>query len=164
MTPTLTTAHLDTPLGRLVLVARRDALVRICFPDDATAPPCTEPADRSATPVLRRTASQLAEYFAGARDDFDLPLAPAGTAFQQRVWSALRRVRYGTTTTYGSLAHVLGLPRAARAVGAANGANPLPVVVPCHRVIGSDGSLTGYAGGLRLKRWLLEREREGVAQ
>jgi methylated-DNA-[protein]-cysteine S-methyltransferase len=159
---TLITGYLDTPLGRLVLAARDGALFRIWFPDETGAPRPPAAAADSTAPVLRLAATQLAEYFAGTREDFDLPLAPEGTAFQQRVWSALRRIRYGTTTTYGSLAGDLGIPRAARAVGAANGRNPLPIVVPCHRVIGSDGTLTGYAGGLPLKRWLLARE--GAAQ
>ena len=102
--------------------------------------------------------TQLAEYFGGTRYDFDLPLHPAGGAFQLRVWQALRGIPYGETTSYGKLATLLGDPSAARAVGSANGQNPIPIIVPCHRVIGADGSLTGYGGGLGAKRWLLDHE------
>ena len=104
--------------------------------------------------------AQLAEYFAGGRQDFDLPLAPEGTSFQRTVWQALTRIPYGETTSYSTLAQRIGKPQASRAVGLANGANPLPIVVPCHRVIGADGSLTGFGGGLDIKRKLLALERE----
>lgn len=110
-------------------------------------------------PVLAATREQLAEYFAGERRAFDLPLAPRGTAFQQRVWLRLRQIPYGQTRSYGQVAAGLGLePGASRAVGLANGANPLSIVVPCHRVVGSDGSLTGFGGGLARKRYLLDLE------
>jgi methylated-DNA-[protein]-cysteine S-methyltransferase len=102
--------------------------------------------------------AQLAEYFAGRRRDFDLPLAPAGTPFQQRVWQALRAIPYGRTESYGALAARLGQPGAGRAVGLANGQNPIAIVIPCHRVIGAGGALTGYGGGLERKRWLLALE------
>jgi methylated-DNA-[protein]-cysteine S-methyltransferase len=102
--------------------------------------------------------SELAEYFAGERQQFDLPLHPAGTAFQHAVWDALRAIPYAATRAYGAIAATLGVPNAARAVGLANGQNPIPIVVPCHRVIGADGSLTGYGGGLAAKRWLLGHE------
>jgi methylated-DNA-[protein]-cysteine S-methyltransferase len=108
--------------------------------------------------VLQAAARQFTAYFAGALRDFDLPLAPAGTAFQQKVWKALCGIPYGRTITYGELARRVGKPTAARAVGAANGQNPLPVIVPCHRVIGADGSLTGYGEGLPIKQALLELE------
>ncbi len=101
---------------------------------------------------------QLREYFAGERREFELPLDPRGSEFQKRVWSALRNIPYGTTISYGELAHRVGQPTAARAVGAANGRNPIPIVIPCHRVIGKDGSLTGFGGGLPLKERLLELE------
>jgi methylated-DNA-[protein]-cysteine S-methyltransferase len=101
---------------------------------------------------------QLAEYFAGARREFTLPLASQGTAFQQQVWAALRTIPYGHTASYGDIARAVGNPRGVRAVGLANGRNPLSIVVPCHRVIGSDGSLTGYGGGLERKQWLLAHE------
>ncbi len=112
-------------------------------------------------PVLEAARDQLAEYFAGERREFDLPLAPRGTDFQQRVWLRLREIPYGRTRTYGDVAAELGMPPgASRAVGLANGANPLSVVVPCHRVVGSDGSLTGFGGGLERKRFLLDLESE----
>ncbi len=101
---------------------------------------------------------QLSEYFSGRRTSFDLPLAPRGTAFQQRVWAELVAIPFGGRATYGELARRIGRPAASRAVGAANGANPIAIVIPCHRVVGSDGSLTGYGGGLPLKRWLLAHE------
>jgi len=102
--------------------------------------------------------AQLDEYFAGARTAFDLPLAPEGTDFQMKVWTALCAIPYGATVSYGELARGIGRPGAARAVGLANGSNPLPIVVPCHRVIGADGSLTGFGGGIERKRWLLAHE------
>jgi methylated-DNA-[protein]-cysteine S-methyltransferase len=110
-------------------------------------------------PLLRRVAGQLGEYFARARQAFDVPLQPAGSAFQQRVWSALQELPYGRTASYGEIARRLGLPPgASRAVGLANGANPISIIIPCHRVIGADGSLTGYGGGLDRKRLLLDLE------
>ncbi len=108
------------------------------------------------------TIGQLTAYFAGELTDFDLPLAPRGTDFQLRVWAALRTIPYGQTTSYGELAAQLGNPGASRAVGLANGRNPIAIIVPCHRVIGSDGGLTGYGGGLDRKRWLLDHERAGL--
>jgi methylated-DNA-[protein]-cysteine S-methyltransferase len=143
-----------TPLGGLLLVAVDGALVKAHFaPFDE---PDTAPTPHA--PVLVEAARQLAEHFAGERTDFDLPLAPPGTAFQQRVWDELCRIPYGTTTTYGELAERLGDPRCVRAVGLANGRNPIAVVVPCHRVIGSDGKLRGYAGGIERKSRLLALE------
>jgi methylated-DNA-[protein]-cysteine S-methyltransferase len=115
------------------------------------------PADEPFADVRR----QLSEYFDGERDEFDVPLAMTGTPFQRRVWQALQRIPYGETTTYGELARRLGRPSASRAVGLANGRNPIAVIVPCHRVIGSDGSLTGYGGGVERKRLLLELEATG---
>jgi len=109
--------------------------------------------------VPLRTREQLEEYFAGRRQEFDLPLDPRGTEFQRRVWQRLRSIAYGETTTYGTLARELGDPGASRAVGLANGSNPLPIVIPCHRVIGTDGSLTGFGGGLPVKQALLDLER-----
>jgi len=108
--------------------------------------------------VLDWTEEQLKEYFAGMRTTFDLPLEPSGTAFQLNVWQLLRTIPYGVTTSYGELARRLGEPKASRAVGAANGANPIPIIVPCHRVVGSRGELTGFGGGIERKRWLLEHE------
>jgi methylated-DNA-[protein]-cysteine S-methyltransferase len=116
-------------------------------------------ARRRVARILAEATRQLQAYFDGSLTEFDLPLDPLGTPFQSRVWAALRTIPYGTTWTYGELARRLNHPTASRAVGAANGRNPLPIVVPCHRVIGSDGSLTGYAGGLHLKVFLLDLER-----
>lgn len=147
---------IDSPIGPLRLVATADALVAIDF-----SPFGDRPGDSSPNhPVLAETATQLREYFAGTRTRFDLPLAPSGTAFQQRVWAELLRIGHGDTASYGSIAARLGLPPgASRAVGAANGRNPIPVVIPCHRVIGANGTLTGYAGGLDRKQLLLDLER-----
>lgn len=149
-----------SPVGPLALVEDDGALVAIRF--DADPARLSDSGTRAPTPLLAEVADQLEQYFAGTRRVFDLPLRPAGTPFRQRVWEVLGTVPWGTTTTYGALAAVLGLPPgASRAVGAANGANPIPVVLPCHRVVGSDGTLTGYAGGLARKATLLRLE--GVA-
>ena len=114
--------------------------------------------DTDPSPLLLRAREELEEYFAGRRREFDLPLSPHGTPFQRQVWQALRTIPYGSTCTYGQLAAAVGNPRAARAVGMANHRNPLPILIPCHRVIGSTGSLTGYAGGVERKRLLLSIE------
>ena len=146
-----------SPVGRLTLVGENEQLVGIYFEN---APLAAAPPD-DWTRDDRRLASavkQLDEYFAGSRTRFELPLAPRGTTFQQAVWAQLLRIPFGETWSYGQLAVAVGKPSASRAVGAANGRNPLSIVVPCHRVIGADGSLTGYAGGLPRKRWLLEHE------
>lgn len=148
----------DSPLGRLRLVADQDELTGVYLPAQ-TAPEAPE----GRTPVLARAAAQLAEYFAGRRREFDVPLGPRGTAFQQRVWSELGRIPFGETRSYGELACTLGRPSASRAVGAANGRNPISILVPCHRVIAGSGALTGYAGGLDAKRWLLAHEARGAA-
>ncbi|TIC80811.1 methylated-DNA--[protein]-cysteine S-methyltransferase [Nocardioides sp. GY 10127] len=148
----------DSPVGALLLREHDGALCAIAF-EPYEVPPASERDD--ASPVLVETARQLAEYFAGARRDFDLPLAPAGTDFQQRVWAELVAVPWGETASYGEIAVRLGMtPAASRAVGLANGRNPIPVVVPCHRVIGANGTLTGYAGGLARKQVLLDLERD----
>ncbi|HEY6738117.1 MAG TPA: methylated-DNA--[protein]-cysteine S-methyltransferase, partial [Actinopolymorphaceae bacterium] len=133
MSDTVLTTVLTTPIGPLRLVAEAGALTRVDFLDEPTARSDVPPSD----PTLVAAVTQLTEYFAGDRTAFDLPLAPAGTPFQQKVWAALTRIPYGSTWTYGRLALEVGVPTAARAVGAANGRNPLAVVVPCHRVIGS---------------------------
>lgn len=154
-------AIIGSPLGDLTAVAVSENLVGLYFPGHqrrTRLPGLGALVDLEANPVLSATAQQLGEYFAGARTEFDLPLAPDGDSFQQRVWTQLRTIRYGETCTYGALARAIGQPGAAQAVGAANGANPISIVVPCHRVIGADGSLTGYAGGLDRKRFLLELE------
>ena len=175
---------LDTPLGAALLTADGDALTRITLgATPADVAPSWERAG-AGPGVLAEACAQLGEYLAGgrtaftlplapagtdfqrrvwdalagARTTFDLPLAPRGTPFQQRVWAELRRIPHGATISYGELARRVGEPRASRAVGAANGRNPIAIVVPCHRVVGADGSLTGYAGGLDRKRWLLHHE------
>lgn len=152
---------LASPIGTLHLLERPDgSVLRVDFAAGATPPPGTRVWD-GRNSALRR---QLQEYFAGARRQFDLVLCPAGTPFQQAVWRALQAIPYGATCSYGDIARAIGRPKAVRAVGAANGRNPIPIVVPCHRVIGGDGSLTGYGGGLPRKRALLELERQVTAR
>ena len=162
---TLVWSVTPSPVGDLLLTTDGAALTGLFFRPHKASHRQWELCRRSGledgqSPVLVRTRAQLAEYFAGTRTEFDLPLEPAGTAFQLRVWLALRGIGYGRTESYGSIARQLGLiPGASRAVGLANGANPISIVVPCHRVIGADGSLTGYGGGLDRKRFLLDLER-----
>jgi methylated-DNA-[protein]-cysteine S-methyltransferase len=148
-----------SPLGELTLVASHEALVGL-FMELHVAE--VLPSERSTTPMLKRVSSQLDQYFAGKRQVFDVPLAPRGTGFQRDVWAVLQTIPFGVTWSYGRVARQLGRPRAVRAVGAANGRNPISIVIPCHRVIGADGSLTGYGGGLPRKRWLLEHEGAGL--
>ncbi len=152
---TLFTALLSAPIGKLRLFVDGDGrLVRLDFPGPARVlPQAIDDARRCA-----HVGKQLAAYFAGRRRTFELELSPSGTPFQMQVWDELRRIPYGTTISYQELAHRIGKPKAMRAVGAANGQNPLPIVVPCHRVIGKDGSLTGFGGGLPCKRALLQLE------
>jgi len=156
---------LSSPIGDLTLVATAQGLCAVLWPvdgesertgiaaaDDAVAAPDT------AARVLSDAARQLDEYFAGERTEFDLPLDPTGTDFQQQAWTVLRDIEFGATISYGEQAQRLGNPKASRAVGAANGKNPISIIVPCHRVVGRDGSLTGFAGGADTKRWLLDHE------
>lgn len=145
----MSTRTIETPIGPLTLQADEAAVTAIRFGAGVA---------QDASPLLDAAEAQLREYFAGARRTFDLPLAPRGTAFQQRVWAALRAIPYGETRTYGELAAAIGSPNASRAVGKANHHNPIPIVIPCHRVIGANGTLTGYAGGLEVKRKLLALE------
>ncbi len=148
---------LESPLGRLRLVAEAGALCGVYFPEHKHA--STTPLERrDDEPVLVEASRQLSEYFLGSRTAFALPLRAAGTAFQQQVWERLREIPFGETSSYRALAVEISRPSACRAVGAANGRNPLSIVVPCHRVVGSDGSLTGYAGGEPAKKWLLAHE------
>jgi methylated-DNA-[protein]-cysteine S-methyltransferase len=148
---------LDSPIGPLLIAGDPEGLRSIRFPErGALAPP--EPGWRRDDGVLQEPKKQLRAWFAGELHRFELPLAPRGTVFQRQVWALLADIPWGRTTTYGALAHKLGKPGSTRAVGAANGANPLPIVLPCHRVIGADGSLTGFGGGLAAKRWLLAHE------
>lgn len=153
----LTMTTIESPLGTVRLFGDLDALVGVYLP----AQRAPEAVARR-TPVLDRAAEQLAAYFAGELHAFDVPLAPRGTPFQRAVWDQLVRIPLGTTRSYGELAHALGRPSASRAVGTANGRNPLSIIVPCHRVVGASGALTGYAGGLAAKQWLLEHERRLV--
>jgi methylated-DNA-[protein]-cysteine S-methyltransferase len=156
---TLVQAQIDSPLGRVVLAASAKGLAGLWFDGQRHQPDSSGWARLPGHPVLRQAATQLAEYFAGRRTHFDLPLdLQGGTAFQQAVWEALLKIPPGATTSYGHLSASLGKPAAVRAVGAAVGRNPLSVVVPCHRVLGADGSLTGYAGGLERKAALLQLE------
>ncbi len=151
-------ATLGSPIGELLLTADGGRLSRLFM-----SPFEIDPRWVRDEPALAEPARQLAEYFAGERTEFALEPAPAGTDFQQRVWRRLLEIPYGQTTTYGALARELGNPRSVRAVGLANGRNPISIVVPCHRVIGADGSLVGYGGGLERKRALLALEAEVAA-
>lgn len=179
--------NVDSPVGKLRIAADASGLREIRFLRDRDSQPSE---DRNATKPLRssddragdepsrdrsvansaseaerivtETVEQLSQYFDGKRRVFDLRLAPRGTAFQQRVWNALLSIPFGQLVSYGEIAHRIGLPRASRAVGAANGANPIPIVIPCHRVIGSSGTLTGYGGGLDIKEKLLLLEGIGI--
>jgi methylated-DNA-[protein]-cysteine S-methyltransferase len=147
----------DSPVGRLLLAGDREALTRVHF-QAGRCPLRPPPHWRQYAAPFAPALAQLEEYFAGLRRAFQLPLALQGTAFQRAVWQGLREIPYGQTVSYGELARRLGLAGGARAVGLANGANPLPIIVPCHRVIGADGSLTGFGGGLSIKRALLSLE------
>ena len=148
----------DSPVGELLLVGDDEGLRGLYLPGHRRGPRVGDGWRRDDA-ALAAVRAQLAEYFSGERRAFDLPLAPAGTPFQLEVWDALGRIPYGETRGYGDLARELGRPGAARAVGAANGRNPISIVVPCHRVVGSTGTLTGYAGGLEAKERLLALER-----
>jgi methylated-DNA-[protein]-cysteine S-methyltransferase len=147
----------DSPLGPLLLAANSDGLRRVGFENSKrfSIPPVGWTQNRK---IFREVIRQLNEYFAGDLKEFNLPLAPEGTPFQVSVWSALRTIPYGETISYAQLAKRIGNPKAVRAVGRANGANPLPIIIPCHRVIGSDGDLTGFGGGLPIKIKLLAIE------
>ena len=156
-TTTLYYDTLETPIGTLRLVADQHGLRRICFPRERHPRPDDHDGEH-APAQLAEAKRQLTEYFAGERRTFDLPLSPHGTPFQRKVWEALREIPWGETWSYAELARRIGQPSAMRAVGSANGRNPLPIVVPCHRVIGADGSLTGFGGGLGIKSQLLALE------
>lgn len=149
---------IDSPVGPLLLAASDAGMHTIEF--QHARHPVKRDGDWRETdhPLLRRARKQLDEYFTGTRRSFDLPLAPQGTPFQREVWQALAAIPYGETISYGQLAGHLGRPSASRAVGAANGRNPLPIVLPCHRVIGASGALTGFGGGLPTKQFLLQLE------
>jgi len=151
-------SYLDTPIGRLLIAGDDDAVRRIDFPKDGKAGRPEASWEESARGAVGEAMRQLREYFAGRRSEFELPLAPEGTEFQRTVWNRLREIPYGETISYGELAKRVGNPKASRAVGAANGQNPIPIVIPCHRVIGSNGKLTGFGGGLPVKEALLALE------
>ena len=154
MSERLSTITVASPVGPLTLVASELGLMSIAWWSEAE--------NAGDHPVLGEATRQLGEYFAGTRRAFELSLDLRGTVFQLRAWQGLTRIPYGRTSSYGKQARRLGLPRAARAVGAANARNPLPIVLPCHRLVGAGGGLTGYGGGLPVKRWLLELEAETV--
>ena len=146
--------YYDSPIGRICLVSEEQALVRIGFKGEPF-PPGAVPGQNV---VLQQAMHELQEYFNAVRTDFDVPIRLQGTPFQLQVWSALRNIPYGQTCTYKQLSHSVGRERAYRAVGNANPVNPLPIIVPCHRVVGADGKLTGYRGGLMNKGFLLALE------
>jgi methylated-DNA-[protein]-cysteine S-methyltransferase len=149
-------SYCPSPVGNLLLVTSSEGLAQINFPrrGQAADPDWVEAEDSLAEPIR-----QLRAYFTGSLKEFELPLAPQGTPFQQKVWSEVRRIPYGETISYGELARRIGDPKASRAVGRANGSNPIPIIIPCHRVIGSNGKLTGYGGGLDIKQKLLALEK-----
>jgi methylated-DNA-[protein]-cysteine S-methyltransferase len=152
--------YLDSPIGSLRLVSNGSQLIGIEFEGQYGDDAGIEVRDA----VLATCAEQLTDYFAARRKAFDLPLAPRGTPFQQSVWTALAQIPYGESRSYRDIARAIGNPAAVRAVGAANGRNPIPIVVPCHRVIGSNGTMTGFAGGLEAKAYLLRLEGIQVAR
>lgn len=145
---------IDSPIGPLTLSGTETALTKLTFGDVRQAGTCS-------APVLEQAARELSEYFSGTRREFTVPLAPEGSDFQQKVWAALRSVPYGTTASYKDIAVQTGKPGAAVAVGQANSKNPIPIIIPCHRIIGTNGKLTGYTGGLHIKKALLRLE--GIA-
>jgi methylated-DNA-[protein]-cysteine S-methyltransferase len=157
--PGLKYSYVDTPIGAILIAGDGTFIIETYF---AGARP--KPGWIRDDEAFAEAASQLRAYFAGDRKGFDLPLAPRGTEFQRSVWSALLEIPYGQTTTYSAIAETISRPAAVRAVGAANGANPIPIIIPCHRVIGANGSLTGFGGGLEVKRQLLALEARVAGQ
>ncbi|WCP15158.1 Methylated-DNA--protein-cysteine methyltransferase [Sphingobium sp. AntQ-1] len=152
-----------SPVGPLTLVASDTGLVAILWEDDDPARVRLDArAERSDHPILKTAAAQLADYFAGRLRAFTVPLDFRGTPFQQTIWAALRDIPFGETRSYGDIARAVGRPTASRAVGAANGRNPISIIAPCHRVVGANGALTGFAGGMETKRWLLDFERKTI--
>jgi methylated-DNA-[protein]-cysteine S-methyltransferase len=155
---TLFYKEIRSPLGKLKLVASANALVGVLWEEGRNRLKLDAQKIEGHHPILALAERQLTEYFAGTRTEFDLPLEPRGTEFQKKVWQSLRTIPFGTTKSYVEIARSIGSPRACRAVGAANGKNPLPIVVPCHRVIGTNGALTGFGGGVETKAKLLALE------
>jgi methylated-DNA-[protein]-cysteine S-methyltransferase len=155
---------MQSPLGIITLTTNGEGITALGLPTERAARNVPERgAESNHDPLLLRAKAELTEYFAGTRTAFTVPLDPDGTPFQKRVWEALRTIPFGETRSYRDIADMIGQPTATRAVGLANGRNPIGIIVPCHRVIGRDGSLTGYAGGLPAKSWLLEHEGVAVA-
>lgn len=146
------TKFINTPIGWLQLTSTKEALLAINFAEEESEYSKTQ------VTVLTETSTQLQEYFAGNRKIFDIKLSPEGTDFQQRVWKLVKLIEYGKTASYLDIAKLSGSEKNTRAVGLANGRNPIPIIIPCHRIVGSNGKLTGYAGGLERKRWLLHHE------
>jgi len=154
-------ATCPSPVGTWTVISDGQAIVSLLLAGQRLAP--TIPKDLPVDALCKKAARQIAEYFASQRQEFDLPLNPQGSEFDRRVWKTLLKIPFGTTWSYGQLAKRIGAPNAARAVGAANGRNPIGLVIPCHRVIGANGKHVGYGGGLPAKAWLLEHEAEGHA-
>jgi methylated-DNA-[protein]-cysteine S-methyltransferase len=164
MSATYVSKTIPSPVGRLTLVASDAGLAAVLWEDDSPKRvPLAAASEDPKHPVLRQAEQQLKEYFAGKRTSFDLPLDFHGTDFQKRVWKALLKIPFGETRSYAQIARALGKPTAMRAVGAANGRNPISIIAPCHRVIGKDGQLTGFAGGLKAKAHLLALEQPSPA-
>ncbi|MBN2732631.1 MAG: methylated-DNA--[protein]-cysteine S-methyltransferase [Balneolaceae bacterium] len=155
MSTQINARYINSPIGVLKLEATDQALTAIKFSDDGQNA-VNQPEPASA--ILEKARNQLKEFFDGHRQEFDIPLAPEGTDFEQQVWDQLKNIPFGKSITYTQLAQKLGDPNKVRAVGRANGQNPLPIIIPCHRVIGANNKLTGYAGGVERKRWLLQHE------
>ena len=157
--------YYDSPLGQILLVANDAALTGLHFAGEKYYPAiASEWLRQPDAKIILRARKQLDDYFAGTRKQFDLPVDPAGTAFQRGVWRALQKIPYGVTANYGAVAKRIGKPSASRAVGAANGRNPISIVIPCHRVIGTNGDLTGYAGGIDRKAALLRLEANSTGE
>ena len=155
--------RLDSPVGALFLTSDGEAITEL-FMEKHKGGPKPIGDWRRDDGLFREAANQLRAYFAGELTEFDLPLATGGAPFQQRVWAELRRIPYGSTISYGELARRIGNPKASRAVGAANGSNPISIIIPCHRLIGSNGNLTGYGGGIERKKFLLGLEAQVIAK
>lgn len=153
---------MDSPIGKLQLAEENGCLTHLLFVWHNTLADLGIESEEKETPLLKKAKKQLKEYFAGKRKEFDLPLAPSGTPFQMKCWEGLRAIPYGETRTYKDIASYAGNPKAVRAAGGANHNNPISIIVPCHRVVGSTGSLTGFGGGLEAKAYLLNLEQKGV--
>ncbi len=156
--------YVESPLGRILLTSDGSALSGLYLAGQRYEPtPASDWTQSAHSPLLASAATQLGEYFAGSRTRFQLPLAPVGTPFQHEVWRRLQDIPYGAQVSYGAVAQAIGMPRSVRAVGAAVGRNPLSIIIPCHRVVGKDGALTGYAGGIERKQALLTLEARALA-